>query len=70
MHYVRPLIHEHCDRGIRSCVRNMLCHFLHDERIADKKPHDFWRVEPGLSAENPTLIKFHEIISPFPSKPL
>src|SRR6266446_7250424 len=35
MHAVWPFIHQYRDRGVRSGIRNVLCHFLHDERIAN-----------------------------------
>jgi hypothetical protein len=38
----------------------MLCHFLHDEGIADQEAHDFRRVEPSLLTQNRAVIEFHE----------
>ena len=68
MHAVWPLIHQNCDRSIRSSVGNMLCHFFHDKRIADQKAHDFRRVEPGLLTQNRAVIEFHEHHQPRPAE--
>src|ERR1700747_772851 len=60
MHAVGTFVDEHGDRSIRAGVRNMLRHFLHDERIAnDKADH------PGLIAarcftHDGAMIKLHK----------
>src|SRR6266581_4622994 len=60
VHAVWPLIHQYRDRGVRSGIRNVLCHFLHDERIANHKVHDFRIVPSGLLTQNRAMIQFHK----------
>src|SRR5271169_2394849 len=60
MYAVCTLVHQNRDRSVSARVGYMLCHFLHDERIADHKSYDFRCIEPGLLAENRTVIKHHE----------
>ena len=55
-----PFIDQDRDRGVRSSIGNTLGHFFHDEWIANHKPHDFRRVEPGFLAQNRAKIEFHE----------
>src|SRR5258708_1387130 len=68
MHAVGPLIHQNCDRSVRSSVGNVLCHFFHDEPVADHKAHDFRRVEPGLPTQNRAMIEFHKHHQPRPAE--
>src|SRR6266571_2971966 len=60
VHAVWPLIHQYRDRGVRSGIRNVLCHFLHDERIANHKAHDFRILPSGLLTQNRAMIQFHK----------
>jgi len=46
----------------------MLCHLLHDERIADHTAHDFRCVESGLPAQNRAVIEFHKHHQPRPAQ--
>src|SRR5258706_1168579 len=68
MHAVWPLIHQDRDRSVGPGVGNVLCHFFHDERIADQKAHDLWRVDAALLAQNCAEIEFHEQHQPRPAE--
>jgi hypothetical protein len=46
----------------------MLCHFFHDERVADQESHHFRRVAPRLLAQNCALIVLHEHHQPNPTQ--
>jgi hypothetical protein len=50
MHAISSLINQHRNRGVGTCVGNVLGHLLHDEGIADHKPHNLRLVESRLLA--------------------
>src|SRR5258708_9196598 len=60
MHAIGTFIHQDGNRRVRARVRNMLRHFLHDERVADKQADDSRCVLTRFFLHNCTLIKFHE----------
>src|SRR6266704_2458269 len=66
MHAVWPFIHQYRDRGVRSGIRNVLCHFLHDERIANHKAHDFRIVPSGLLTQNRAMPLGNDAAQPRP----
>src|SRR5258707_12639117 len=60
MYAIGALIHQDCDRRVRARVRNMLRHFLHDERVADKKADDSRCVLTRFLLQNCALVKLHK----------
>ncbi len=60
MHAIGALIHKHGNRRVRARVRNMLRHFLHDERGADKQADDSRCVLTRFFLHNCALIKLHK----------
>src|ERR1700735_3281879 len=61
MHAVRPLIDQQRYRSIRAGVMNVLCHFFHDERIADHQAHDAQAFCAPFLAEVLTMVKAREL---------
>src|SRR5580692_3536532 len=60
MHAISALIHKHGNRRVGASVWNMLGHFLHDERVADKQAHDSRCVLARFFPHNSALIKLHK----------
>src|ERR1700730_8909725 len=68
MHTVCPLIHQNCDRSVRSSIGYMPYHFFHDEWINNHKAYDFPCVEPGLLPQNRAVIEYPEHHQPRPAQ--
>src|SRR5580692_11124583 len=64
MHSVRPLVEQNRYRRVRTGVRNALDHFLHDQRIANDEPQDFWRRSSTFFAQDFTQVKTCELHEP------
>src|SRR5579864_4435315 len=60
MHAISALIHKYGNRRVRARVRNMLGHFLHDQRVADKQADDSRCVFTRFFLQNCALIKLHK----------
>jgi hypothetical protein len=60
MDTIIALVHKHGNRRVGARVWNMLGHFLHDERVADKQSDDSRCVLTGFFLHNSALIKLHK----------
>src|SRR5579872_644945 len=60
MHAIGALVYKHGDRRVRARDRNVLRHFLHDERVADKKPDDSRCLLTRFFLQNRALVKLHK----------
>jgi len=57
---ITAFVDEHRDRGIRAGVRNVPCHLLHDERIAQDEPHHSGVIAIRRFPYNGAVVQFHE----------
>jgi hypothetical protein len=57
MNAIGTLIHKDGNRSIRAGVRNMLCHFFHDESIPHDETNDSRGVALGAFAEDHPVIE-------------
>jgi hypothetical protein len=66
MNAVSWLIHKHRNRRVRTGIRNMLRHFLHDEFIANQQTDDLGDIKLlGSSQAEPLYLDFsYQVESP------
>src|ERR1700730_14295747 len=58
MHAIRALIYKHGNWRVRARIRNMLGHFLHDERIANNEANHLRSLAARFFAQNRAVIQW------------